>query len=181
MFKALQVEAITLHLINEDNLAEVRALFQGLPDSYELLKTLAQSYMPRYADGLRTKYGFYARLAGELAGLSLLGISDWRARRGYTGADTLWHMRGRGVAPRSKPLLFYLAFELLGLNRVETGCLASNVASRRSIEKTAGFQFEGVLREYGVNARGEFEDERRYAILRRDWARLYDKTRVEVI
>ncbi len=137
--------------------------------------------MPRYADGGRTKYGFYARLDGELAGLSLLGVSDWQVRRGYSGADTLLHMRGRGVAPRSKPHLFYLAFGLLGLNRVETGCLASNVAARWSIEKTAGFQFEGVLREYGVNAQGEFEDECRYAILRRDWLGLYDKAQVEVI
>jgi len=81
---------------------------------------------------------------------------------------------------QSAPLL-YLAFEILGLNRIETGCLVSNLASKRSIEKTAGFQLEGVLREYGLNYRGEFEDEYRYAILRRDWLKLYDKARVEVI
>ena len=181
MFKALRADSITLHLINEENLAEVRARFQSLPDSDYLLRELDKSYVPRYTENIRTKYGFYAMLDNELAGLSLLGISSWKDRRGYTGADTLPHMRGKGVAPRSKPHLFYLAFELLGLNRVETGCYVSNLASKRSIEKTAGFRLEGVLREYGLNEQGEFEDEYRYAILRRDWLKLYDKSQVEVI
>lgn len=181
MFKALREGSITLTLINEENLDEVRAMFQDFSDSASILEELNASYIPRFTDGLRTKYGFYAMLGGELAGLSLLGISSWKHRRGYTGADTLLHMRGRGVAPRSKPHLFYLAFEILGLNRVETGCFVSNLASKRSIEKTAGFELEGIFREEGLNDRGEFEDAYRYAILRRDWLRIYDKSRIEVV
>lgn len=181
MFKALYADSITLHLINEENLVEVRSLFQGFPDSEAMLSYLEKSYVPQYRDEIRTKYGFYSMLNDELAGLSLLGISSWRDKRGYTGADTLLHMRGRGVAPRSKPHLFFLAFEILGLNRVETGCLVSNFASKRSIEKTAGFQFEGILREYSLNEAGEFEDEYRYAILRKDWLKFYDKSAITVI
>ena len=181
MFKALYADSITLHLINEENLAEVQSLFQGFPDSDAMLRYLENSYVPHYKDGIRTKYGFYSMLNDELAGLSLLGISSWRDKRGYTGADTLLHMRGRGVAPRSKPHLFYLAFEILGLNRVETGCWVSNLASKRSIEKTAGFQFEGILREYSLNEAGEFEDEYRYAILRKDWLKFYDRSAITVI
>ncbi len=90
-------------------------------------------------------------------------------------------MCGKGVAPRSKPHLFYLAFEILGLNRIETGCFVSNIASKKSIEKTAGFEFEGTTRQSGLNDNGEFEDEYRYAILRQDWVKLYDKTRIDVI
>ncbi|WP_245327382.1 GNAT family N-acetyltransferase [Hymenobacter fodinae] len=90
-------------------------------------------------------------------------------------------MRGRGVTPRSKPHLFYLAFELLGLNRVATGCRVSDLSSKRSIEKTRGFQFEGLMRESGLNDAGEFEDELLYAILRRDWLQLYDKQHVTVV
>src|ERR1700730_6172924 len=106
-------------------------------------------------------------LGNDLAGLSLLGISSWEHRRGYTGADTLMHMRGRGVAPGSKPDLFYLGFVVLELNRIETDCSPSNVASRRSIEKTTGFVFEGILRENVRTPSGTFEDDLRYAILRR--------------
>ena len=48
-------------------------------------------------------------------------------------------------------------------------------------EKIAGFQSEGVLREPGLSLVEEFEDESCYAILRRDWPRLYDKSLVEII
>ncbi len=181
MFKALYSDSITLYLINEENLAEVRLMFQGFLDSSYVLEELDESYLPKYEDGKRTRYGFYSMLENDLAGLSLLDVDDWKTLTGSTGADTLLHMRGKGVAPRSKPHLFYLAFEILGLNRVETGCFVSNVASKKSIKKTVGFQFEGTTRQSGLNDNGEFEDEYRYAILRQDWVEHYDKTQIEVI
>lgn len=181
MFKALQSDSITLHLINEDNLAEVYALFQGYPDSTEMMEEIIRNYLPKYERGQRTNFGFYSMLGDELAGATLFTVDSWEELAGSTGADVLQHMRGRGVTPRSKPHLFYLAFELLGLNRVATGCRVSNVSSQRSIEKTRGFEFEGIMRESGRNDAGEFEDERLYAILRRDWLRLYDKSQVRVI
>lgn len=181
MFTALYSDDITLHLIQEDNLAEIAELFQGHPDSREMLEELFRNYLPQYERGRRTTFGFYSLLGQELAGMTLLSVDSWEEKAGSTGADVFRHMRGRGVTPRSKPHLFYLAFELLGLNRVATGCRVSNLSSKRSIEKTAGFQFEGVMRESGVNDQGEFEDELLYAILRRDWLRLYDKTQVTVL
>ena len=182
MFKALRSGPIILYLIGEDNLPDVRSMLEGYSDSGYMLTELEKSYVPKFDEaGRRTKYGFYSTLDGELAGLSLLGASSWKDQRGYTGADTFTHMRGRGVAPGSKPHLFYLAFEILGLNRLETGCFVSNVASKRSIEKTAGFRLDGVLREYGLSPARRFEDEYRYSILKRDWLGLYDKAAVEVI
>lgn len=181
MFKAIYSDSITLYLINEENLAEVRSMLQGFPDSDSMLEELDQSYLPKFQDGKRIRYGFYAMLENELAGLSLLDIDSWKTLTGSTGADILLHMRGKGVAPRSKPHLFYLAFEILKLNRVETGCFVSNIASRRSIEKTIGFQFEGTTRQSGINDSGELEDEHRYAILREDWVKHYHKNQIEVI
>ncbi len=181
MFKALRAGAITLHLISEENLAEVSTLFQGFPDSQEMLAELFRSYLPRYEGGQRTNFGFYSLLGGELAGMTLLTVDSWDERAGSTGADVFEHMRGRGVTPGSKPQLFYLAFELLGLNRVATGCRVSNLSSKRSLEKTRGLQFEGIMRESGVDEQGQFEDEYLYAILRRDWLALYDKAEVEVL
>ncbi len=181
MIKALYSDSITLHLIDEDNLADVCVMFQGYPDSRDMLQELLQNYLPQYEHGRRTNYGFYILLADELAGMTLLSIDRWPERIGSTGADIFTHMRGRGVAPRSKPHLFYLAFEVLGLNRVVTGCLISNKSSKRSIEKTAGFQFEGTSRESGINDEGEFEDEYMYAILKRDWLKLYDTSQIQLI
>lgn len=181
-FSALRRGNITLHLINGDNFPAVRRMFTGFPDSEYMLSEMDQSYIPRYdLSGRRVIYGFYATLDGELAGASLLGISDWGNLRGFTGADTLRHMRGRGVAPGSKPHLFYAGFHLLGLHRIETGCAASNHASRRSIEKTPGFVHEGTLRSYARTAGGEFEDEHFYGILRADWEKLYNPAEIEVI
>lgn len=181
MLRALYSDDITLHLINEDNLTDLFTLFQGHPDSREMQEELFRSYLPRYEQGQRTNFGFYSLLGSELAGMTLLTVDSWEERTGSTGADVFQHMRGRGVTPRSKPHLFYLAFELLGLNRVATGCLVSNLASKRSLEKTIGLQFEGVMRESGVNDQGEFEDEYLYAILRRDWLQHYDKRLVTVL
>ena len=92
-------------------------------------------------------------------GLTALRVDSWEERAGSTSAEVFRHMRGQGIAPRTKAHLFYLAFELLGLHRVATVCRVSNLASRRSIAKTAGLRLEGVMRESGVNEQGEFEDE----------------------
>lgn len=181
MFTALYADSIALHLIEEYNLDQVYQMFAGFPDSAEMIREIEQHYVPEYQKGQRMKYGFYAMLDNQLAGLSMLGIDSWNEKKGYTGVDTLMHMRGRGVAPRSKPHLFYLAFEMLGLNRIATGCLVSNTASKRSIEKTAGFRFEGITRESGLNDQGQFEDEYIYSILRREWQQLYDRSLVTVI
>lgn len=180
-FKALQAGPITLHLINDDNLFDVYTLFQGFPDSRDMLEEIFRNYLPRFEQGRRTNYGFYSLLEGQLAGLTVLTVDSWEERTGSTGADVFRHMRGRGATPGSKPHLFYLAFELLGLHRVATGHAASNTASQRSLVKTVGLQFEGIMRESGVNAQGEFEDEYLYAILRQDWLRHYDKAQVTVI
>jgi ribosomal-protein-serine acetyltransferase len=181
-FSALRQGAITLHRITASNLALTRSLFTGFEDSAYLLEEITTSYRPEYdTEGRQTLYGFYSTLYETLAGASMLGISSWQEARGFTGADTLLHMRGRDVAPQSKPLLLYLGFELLELHRIETGCFVSNLASRRSIEKTPGMCFEGTLRQYARNAQGEFEDERRYAILRQDWLRSYDRSTIEVV
>src|SRR5688572_16389385 len=179
---ALRLGRITLHRITHANADAVRAQLQAAPNAAEVVEEFDRSYLPTVdAEGRPTLIGFWATLDDELAGLSLLGVSSWHDRRGFTGADTLPHMRGRGVAPGSKPHLFHLGFALLGLNRIETGCWVSNTSSKRSIEKTAGFVFEGVLREYGRNAAGQFEDEYRWAILRRDWERLYAGQSVAVL
>lgn len=179
-FEALQTDSLTLHLINEDNLVEVVERFQGFPDSPLLLAELFRNYQPEYENGQRVTFGFYVLLGTELAGLAGLRIDNWEERAGSTSADMFRHMRGRRVAPGSKLPLYFLAFELLGLHRVATVCRVSNRASRRSIEKTAGLQFEGIMRESGVNEQGEFEDECLYAILRQDWERLYNKSQVSV-
>ena len=180
--KSLRWGQFELHLINEDNLDELRERLSQEPDSAELVEELNENYLPSYDDqNRRTIYGFYVLKETKLAGLSLLEVDSWPDARGSTGADILPHMRGQGIAPAVKTGLFQLGFGLLGLNRIETGHLVSNLASQRSIQKTPGFQLEGRLREYERNDQGQFEDVLYYGIVRRDWLELYRDIAVEVI
>jgi ribosomal-protein-serine acetyltransferase len=180
-FRGLRSGGLTLNLIEESDIVYVEDLIVRNQESDYFLGELHRSYVPRYEDGVRVKYGFLSELNGEPAGLSLMGVSSWKHRRGYTGADTFPNMRGRGVAPMSKPILFFLAFQMLELHRVETGCISSNLASRRSIEKTEGFVFEGTLRDFRRIGDDRYEDELRWAILRDDWRRLYSASEIEII
>ena len=138
--KGLYSDSITLFLINENNVDEVRSMFRGFDDSEEMIRELDDNYLPEYEKGERVKYGFYTLLDNELAGMSLLGIDSFKEQKGYTGADTFLHMRGKGVAPRSKPHLFYFGFELLGLHRLATGCLF-RIWLKTFHRKNSGFYF----------------------------------------
>jgi ribosomal-protein-serine acetyltransferase len=180
--KSLHSGELSLYLITAENFAQVRAMFENEPESDELVEELEESYQPKFdSENRLTFYGFYIIKAGRLAGLTLLQVDSWRDARGSTGADVLPGWRGQGIAPASKPPLFYLGFGLLGLNRIETGHIVSNIASQRSIEKTPGFRLEGLLREYERNDEGEFEDTLYYGILKRDWLDLYKDITVEVV
>ncbi len=182
MFKAIYSDSITLHLITNENVAEVRKMFEGYVDSEYMLAEFDESYLPKFdEDGKSLKYSFYVMSEDKLAGLTLLDVDSWETKTGSTGADILMEMRGKGIAPRSKPHLFYLAFEILRLNRVATGCFVSNLSSKKSIEKTIGFKFEGTTRQSGINDNGDFEDEHLYAILREDWLNLYDKSQIKIM
>ena len=181
-FKGIRKSELTLNLIDENNRNDVVEFFKLIPDTHTIVREFYNSYIPRFnGDNRRTKWGFWIQHDDQPAGLCLLGINSWKHRRGYTGTDILPHMRGRGISPATKPLLFFLGFHQLGLNRIETGCFVSNISSQRAIEKTEGFQFEGILRAYALNSEGIYEDERRYAILRQDWERFYDISDIEIL
>ncbi len=180
--KALRAGKLELIAVTETNLDTVRNLLKAEPDSGEVLEEFEASYLPNFdTENRPVRYSFYILKEGKMTGLTLLDIDSWEDARGSTGADILPGCRGQGIAPASKIPLFYLGFGLLGLNRIETGHYVSNRASQRSIEKTAGFIYEGRLREYGRNPAGEFEDVLYYGIIRRDWEALYREVPVEVI
>ena len=173
LVRSLRVADLVLHRIDEQSCRDAEAGIAAAGDA-RLLPQLRTLYMPRY-DGLRrqTKFGFFITSNDCFVGLTLLAVSSWENSHGYTTTDIAERYRGRGFAPGTKPHLFHLGFSIVGLNRIEAGCSVANVASKRSLEKTAGFVYEGRLREYARNPDGGFDDEERYAIVRRDWERLY--------
>lgn len=73
-------------------------------------------------------------------------------------------MHGRGLGTEFAAALVDLAFDGLGVRRVEAACFAENLASRRVMEKI-GLRLEGVFREESLHRSGRWLDGMSYALL----------------
>ena len=87
-----------------------------------------------------------------------------KAEIGYVLSRAYWN---RGVMSEALARVLVLAFDQLGLNRIEGFCQVDNHSSRRVLEK-AGMKEEGVLRDY-IYQKGAFRDLFQYSILKREW------------
>lgn len=67
-------------------------------------------------------------------------------------------------------LIIEYGFMQLGFNRIEGRCSYNNAGSTRAMEKL-GMRWEGILRGQ-LKMKGEFVDQRMYAILRDDFDRV---------
>ncbi|NOK20798.1 GNAT family N-acetyltransferase [Corallococcus carmarthensis] len=91
---------------------------------------------------------------------------DRRAEVGYMVARALW---GQGVMSGILPALIRFGFEHLNLHRIEGMVNVRNTASQRALTR-AGFQQEGLLRGYQVDANGGgFNDILLLALLEDTW------------
>lgn len=73
-------------------------------------------------------------------------------------------VHGRGLGTEFAAALLGLAFDGLGVRRVEAGCFADNLASRRVMEKI-GLRLEGHFREESLHRSGRWLDGMSYALL----------------
>jgi RimJ/RimL family protein N-acetyltransferase len=108
-------------------------------------------------DDLR-QFGVETVEHGRLIGTGQLAFINWRCRSACLGIEigdrAAW---GKGYGPEAIRLLLQLAFDGLGLNRVEIGTYEFNPRALRCFEK-AGFVREGALRQ-NVYREGRFYDE----------------------
>ncbi|MFF1699380.1 GNAT family N-acetyltransferase [Streptomyces sp. NPDC058257] len=116
---------------------------------------------------------------GELIGSAKLIVEDQSSeggmvRVGYRSAEVGLALRADRVSVGHSVeigfLLGVLGFDRLGLHRVWSGFMPSNVAAQRAIEK-AGMVREGRLRHYG-HVDGVWHDIVQYSILEDDWKAL---------
>ena len=82
----------------------------------------------------------------------------------FIGERAYW---GAGLATDAIRLATRVAFERLGLHRVQAGLYEGNVGSARVIEK-AGYRFEGRQRRK-LAGPGGWEDHVWYGLVREDW------------
>lgn len=73
-------------------------------------------------------------------------------------------VQGRGFGTEFAAALLHLAVEGLGVRRVEAGCFAANLPSRRVLEKI-GMRLEGVYREDSLHRSGRWLDGMSWALL----------------
>lgn len=101
----------------------------------------------------------------KIAGCIMLGWVQWKHRSATVSYWLGKRFCGRGLATEALLLAASEAFAL-GLNRLE---LTASVRNPKSIAvaRRAGFQEEGVCREYEC-LHGKFEDHLRFALLARD-------------
>jgi RimJ/RimL family protein N-acetyltransferase len=102
---------------------------------------------------------------GRFVGGTGLHSIDWRVRRFEVGYWCRTSARGRGLVSEAVAAMERVAFEDLGAMRVELRTDVTNAASWRIAERL-GFTLEGVLRNDGLNPRGEPRSTRVYSKLK---------------
>jgi len=115
-------------------------------------------------------YGFGIFVHGrELVGeVSLGSVQRGPAQSAFVGYWVDREHAGQGLVPEAVVLVLGLAFDTLGLHRVEAAIVPRNTASRRVADKL-GFRNEGTSAKF-LQIRGTWEDHVRYALTAEDWA-----------
>ena len=84
---------------------------------------------------------------------------------GYDLDPAYW---GRGLMIEACRAILDFVFTQMGMNRVAALLMPRNLRSRAVVERL-GFTQEGVMREHGVDERGELVDDVLFSLLRREW------------
>ncbi len=101
-----------------------------------------------------------------LGGISLTHITYGISRSANLGYWMGVHHAGKGYMKKTVPAILEYAFNDLGLNRIQAGCLPSNERSIHLL-KSCGFLEEGYAREY-LEINGTPEDHVIFAAVKAD-------------
>jgi ribosomal-protein-alanine N-acetyltransferase len=113
--------------------------------------------------GERFEFGIWQLGSGLLVGrISLGGISRGALQNAYLGYGVDINHGGRGYATQAVGIAVRVAFDDLGLHRVQAAVVPENKASARVLGK-AGFREEGLARRY-LFLDGQWKDHRMFAL-----------------
>lgn len=94
--------------------------------------------------------------------------ADMKDQAEGTQAEVGWVLdpavHGQGMGTEFAAALVRIAFDGLGVRRIEAGCFAENLGSRRVMEKI-GLRLEGIFREESLHRSGRWLDGMSYALL----------------
>ncbi|MBB3072738.1 ribosomal-protein-alanine N-acetyltransferase [Paenibacillus baekrokdamisoli] len=108
-------------------------------------------------------FGIFLKETDKVVGrIALTGIARGFFQNAYLGYYIDQEYNGKGYATAAVSLCLKIAFNEIGLHRVEAGVIPRNLPSIRVLEK-AGFRHEGLAKTY-LKINGTWEDHAIYAI-----------------
>lgn len=117
---------------------------------------------------LGTGYGYGIFVGDRFAGeVNLSSVQRGAFQSGYVGYWIDQALAGNGYVPEACVVLFQLAFERLGLHRLQVAIVPRNLASRQVVRKL-GLRGEGIALRY-LEIDGHWEDHVRYALTAEEW------------
>jgi len=115
-----------------------------------------------------TGYGFGVFVGDRLVGeLTLSSVQRGPFQSAYIGYWIDEAVAGRGFTPEAVVVALRLAFEDLGLHRIEISIIPRNDRSKRVVEKLA-IRHEGIAKRF-LQINGVWEDHSRFAITTEEW------------
>jgi ribosomal-protein-alanine N-acetyltransferase len=142
----------------------------GQPDPTRSASAFAARCSARQREWqLGSGYGFGIFVAGQFVGeINLSGLQRGPFQNAYVGYWIGEEYAGAGYVPEALVVLARLAFDDLGLHRIQVAIIPRNDKSRRVVDKL-GLREEGVAERY-LEINGVWEDHVRYAITSEEWA-----------
>lgn len=107
-------------------------------------------------------------VGGELVGSIGMSVNPLE-NNGEIGYWIAAAHEGRGLVTRATVAMLDLGFDRLGLHRIQIRAAIHNARSR-AVPERLGFIEEGVIREQGLVATGEYFDMVVYGMLDREWS-----------
>ena len=167
-FQASDVLALNqLYVLPETSRYESWAPHESVDESRDLV----DYWISRQGDSPRTDYTFAIDLDGRFIGLCGIelgfGTETDDLRAGFVGYRIYPSEWRRGYATEALKAVLAFGFETLALHRIHSGCVVTNQASARVLEK-AGLKREGVTRS-SFPIDDAWYDYAIYGILQSEW------------
>jgi ribosomal-protein-alanine N-acetyltransferase len=143
---------------------------EARPDSFFTLAAQRGVLEQVTTGATRIDFGIFLKETDELLGrVQLSGIALAPFESAYLGYSVSERYNGRGYATEAVRQGLEVAFEELGLHRVQAAAMPINRASIRVLEKT-GFREEGLALRY-LQINGVWEDHKLFAMTAEEWRR----------
>ncbi len=158
------------HMLRE-NQAHLREFLPSILETVQNeddIRAVIAWYIRQWRRGELFIMSMWEKSSGEYVGEVYLANADWNVPCIEVGYFTVQHQGGKGYASEATRAACRIAFEGLGVRRVELQCAADNEKSAR-VALRCGFTLEGRLRERNHKKDGPPVDRLWFGLLRSEW------------